>query len=191
MVTLFNFQGSVASELSFSSFSILSHRLRFVKSFFKIFSIFIFELVFRDFSATAYLFYHIEFRLSSFIFDFFKSFFRLPRFQTFTNLRSIPVCRAAFSFALGLSLCDSLSIISYLIGFVKSFFHVFSTFFNFINSSSEYSFIYRKGVLKFHPFLAIRHIHRSGRRFSHYIAQDSCSTAMRSENHQLFYHPDL
>ena len=81
MVTLFNFQGSVASELSFSSFSILSHRLRFVKSFFKIFSIFIFELVFRDFSATAYLFYHIEFRLSSFIFDFFKSFFACLAFR--------------------------------------------------------------------------------------------------------------
>ena len=74
MVTLFNFQGSVASELSFVSFSILSHRSRFVKYFFQDFLIFIFDLL-RDFFATAYLFYHIEFCLSSTFFDFFQNLF--------------------------------------------------------------------------------------------------------------------
>ena len=121
----------VLSLPNFRSAAFLFYHIVFVLSspFFKIFSIFIFELVFRDFSATAYLFYHIEFRLSSFIFDFFKSFFRLPRFQTFTNLRSIPVCRAAFSFALGLSLCDSFTILPHPPPFVNYFFRFFSMFF--------------------------------------------------------------
>ena len=132
MVKLFNFQGSVASELSFSSFSILSHRLRFVKSFFKIFSIFIFELVFRDFSVTAYLFYHIEFRLSSFIFDFFKSFFACLAFRLSQICAQFPsVGRLSVSLSVCLSATASLYYHTFL-PLSTTFFIFFRPFFTFV-----------------------------------------------------------
>lgn len=72
MVTLFNFQGSVLSELSFISFSILSHCFAFVKNFFDFFKIF-FRSCPSHFSATAYLLYHIDFALSRTFFIFFST----------------------------------------------------------------------------------------------------------------------
>ena len=98
--------------------------------FFKIF----FSNSLRDFFATAYLFYHIEFRLSSFIFDFFKSFFACLAFRLSQICAQFPsVGRLSVSLSACLSATASLYYHTFL-SLSTTFFNFFRLFFAFVKT---------------------------------------------------------
>ena len=133
MVTLFNFQGSVASELSFVSFSILSHRFRFVKYFFQDFLIFIFELASRFLCDSSFILSHRVLFVKHFFRLFSKSFFACLASKLSQIRAPFPSFGRLFGFAHAcLSATASLSYHTNL-PLSTTFFAFFRSFFSFVN----------------------------------------------------------